>query len=226
VTTLPTVLPLATASTPPTDAIWWTLFHYYLFFGIAAGVLSIGFMIWATLAHRIRKGQELKPERYAYHPREHNWGNWKLILVLVIITVSVQSFVEYQTFGSSSLVTLPKGDPITIGVVGRQWDWLFVYPNGVNVEGNLTVPQNQVIVLNITSSDVFHAFFIPALSVGKDAVPGHYTTVWFNATQTGTYLIECKELCGVGHAYMLAHLSVVPQASYTEWYSTLGENET
>lgn len=224
---LPTVVPLATGNAEaPTNQIWWGLFHYYLFLGISVAVVVIGFMIYSTLAHRIRKGHEYREDRFAYLPREHNWGNWKSILVILMITISIQSFVEYQTFGATSLVTLPKGDPITIGVIGRQWDWVFVYPNGVTVEGNLTVPQNENIVLNITSVDVLHAFFIPALSVGKDAVPGHYNTVWFNATQVGSYLIECKELCGVGHAYMLAHLSVVPQASYQRWYSTLQENQT
>jgi cytochrome c oxidase subunit 2 len=214
--------------TPPTDVIWWTLFHYYLFFGLSAGIIVIGFMIYMTFAHRIRKGEHLESRQYAYHPREHNWGNWRLILVLVIVTVSVQAFVEYETFASTSLVTLPKGgDPMTIGVIGRQWDWVFVYPNGVQVVGNLTVPQDADIILNITSIDVLHAFFIPALSVAKDAVPGYYTTLWFNATQTGSYLIECKELCGVGHAYMLAHLSVIPSTTFQTWYSGLTtENDT
>lgn len=226
---MPVFIPLAsTAATPPTDAIWWGLLRYYLFFGIAAGVIVIGFMVYTTIANRATKEEQRnkKFKEYSYHPREHNWGNWKMILPLVLITVSVQAFVEYQTFASTGLYTPPSGDPITIGVIGRQWDWVFVYPNGAQVVGNLTVPQNQVIILNITSIDVFHSFTIPSLSVAKDAIPGHYNTLWFNATQTGSYLIQCKELCGIGHAFMLAHLSVISPPTYQTWYSNLLENGT
>jgi cytochrome c oxidase subunit 2 len=224
---IPLLSPLAAAaSTPPTDAIWYGLQRYYLFFGISAGIIVIGFMIWTTIHHRTPRYAEKQGE-YAFHPRENNWGNWKTILPLILITVSVQAFVEYQTFASTGLYVPPKaGDPITIGVIGRQWDWEFVYPDGVQFVGNLTVPKDEEVILNITSTDVFHSFTIPALSVARDAIPGHYNTLWFNATQTGSYLILCKELCGVGHALMIAHLSVISQPDFQTWYSTLRANST
>jgi len=225
VTLLSALAPSSGGTTPPTDAIWYGLLRYYLFFGSAAGIIVIGFMVYAAAAHRRANKEQHK--KFAYRPAEHNWGNWKTILPLILITISVQAFIEYQTFASNGLYTPPgSGDPMTIQVIGRQWDWVFVYPNGVQDIGNLTVPQNAVIVLNITSIDVVHSLAIPALSVAKDAIPGRYSTLWFNATQLGSYLIECKELCGIGHAYMLAHLSVVTQPAFASWYATLKENGT
>ena len=202
---------LALAAQPPTDAIWYRLFYYYEFFGFAAGAIVIGFMVWQVLING-RGGRSDVQEAPKFHPRESGWGDLKTILRLLAITGSVLAFVEYQTFASNSLYVPPQSaDPLHIQVIAKQWEWIFVYPNGVRIEGNLTVPQNEEVILNITSIDVAHSFTIPNLSVAKDAIPGRYNTLWFNATSTGTDIIRCKELCGIGHALMLGYLTVVTQ---------------
>jgi cytochrome c oxidase subunit 2 len=61
----------------------------------------------------------------------------------------------------------------------------------------------------------------PALDVAKDAQPGIYTQLWFNATQTGVFPIQCRQLCGVGHALMLSKLVVVSASDYQKWYAAL-----
>ena len=212
--------PLPLDITPPTDVIWYSLFHYYLFLGFAAGTIVICFMIYSVLVNRRRKGVvRPAPE---FEDREHLWGNWRGTLLILLLTGSVLGFVEYQTFASTGLVVTPTGtDPIHIEVIGQQWDWIFVYPNGDRVIGNLTVPQNAEIVLNVTSDDVAHSFTIPSLSIAKDAVPGHFNALWFNATQLGSYAIRCKELCGIGHALMIGTLTVLTPAAYDRWYSSL-----
>lgn len=204
----------------PTNEIWWSLLHYYLFLGFAAATIVLSWMTYNVEHNRKRNGAEKK--QHAFQKHEGEWGNWKGVLLILLITGSVLAFVEYETFASTGLITSPKnGDPIQIGVIGRQWDWIFVYPNGIQVVGNLTVPEGVNIILNVTSIDVVHSFAIPALSVAKDAVPGHYNTLWFNATQLGSYEIICKEFCGIGHALMTATLYVVPPASYNQWYASL-----
>jgi cytochrome c oxidase subunit II len=207
------------AAEPPTDSIWFSLFHYYLFLGSAAAIVVLTWMTYNILHYRKRRGQTRTPP--SYEKSEGEWGSWKSTMMILLVTGSVLAFVEYQTFAATGLVTSPKGDPINIEVIGRQWDWVFVYPNGVQVIGNLTVPEGETVLLNVTSIDVVHSFTIPALSVAKDAVPDHYNTLWFNATQTGTYEIECKEFCGIGHALMTGTLTVVTQAAYERWYDAL-----
>jgi len=205
---------------PPTDVIWYGLFHYYLFLGFAAGTIVICFMIYSVAKNRARKGVVRPAPKF--EDREHLWGNWKGTLMILLLTGSVLAFVEYQTFASTGLVVAPDGtDTIHIEVIGQQWDWIFVYPNGVRVIGNLTVPQNAEVVLNVTSDDVAHSFTIPSLSIAKDAVPGHFNALWFNATGLGSYTIRCKELCGIGHALMTGTLTVMSPAAYEQWYSSL-----
>lgn len=205
------------AATPPTVAIYSALQSYYIFLGTAAGVIVGIYMVYNIIKNRERPGRQAP----AFHHEEGDWGNWKGVVLLLCVTGSVLTFVEYQTFASANLVALPNDPNMTIGVTGRQYSWSFTYPNGYTDYQNLTVPINQIIILNITSADVTHGFFVPALDVGKDAQPGIYNQLWFNATQPGTFTIECRQLCGPGHADMLSKLVVLPTDQYNTWYAKL-----
>lgn len=205
-------------ATPPTVQIFNTLQNYYLILGGAAAVVVIGYMVFMIAKNRERPGRQTP----AYHHEEGDWGNWKGVVLLLCVTGSVLAFVEYETFASANLISIP--DPpntIQVGVVGRQFVWSFTYPNGYTDFQNLTVPLNTVVVLNITSADVTHGFYVPELDVAKDAQPGIYSQLWFNATQPGTFTIQCRQLCGVGHALMLSKLVVESAAAYNAWYSKL-----
>ena len=204
--------------TPPTVKIFSTLQNYYVFLGSAAGIIVGAYMVYQIAKNRERPGRQTP----AYHHEEGDWGNWKGVVLLLCVTGSVLTFVEYQTFASANLVAIP--DPpnsLQVGVVGRQFSWSFTYANGYTDFQNLTVPINTIVVLNITSADVTHGLYIPALDVAKDAQPGIYSQLWFNATQPGSFTIECRQLCGVGHALMISKLVVVSVAQYNAWYSKL-----
>ena len=101
---------------------------------------------------------------------------------------------------------------------------------------NLTVPEGWDIVLNITSKDVFHSMGITMLSEKEDAIPGKVNQMWFMVPQLKVsttpdvaavvctsdscfyqWAIRCFELCGVGHATMVANLTVVSQATWNAW---------
>ncbi len=204
---------------PPTVAIWTTLSNWYVIFGTAAGVVVTAYMVYQIMKNRVKPGREVP----AYHHEEEgDWGNWKGVVLLLCLTGSVLAFVEYQTFASASLITIPSApNSLHVEVTGRQYQWSFSYPNGYTDFNNLTVPANQIVILNLTSADVTHGFYIPALSVAKDAQPGITTQMWFNATQTGVFPIECRQLCGVGHTLMLSKLVVLSPADYQKWYSAL-----
>ena len=205
-------------ATPPTVQIFNTLQNYYLILGGAAAVIVIGYMVFMIAKNRERPGRQTP----AFHHEEGDWGNWKNVVLLLCVTGSVLAFVEYETFASANLISIP--DPpnaIQVGVVGRQFVWSFTYPNGYTDFQNLTVPLNTVVILNITSADVTHGFYVPELDVAKDAQPGIYSQLWFNATQPGTFTIECRQLCGVGHALMVSKLVVESATAYNAWYSKL-----
>ncbi len=204
-------------ATPPTVAIWTTLSNYYVILGTAAGIVVGAYMVYNIAKNRERPGREVP----AFHHEEGDWGNWKGVVLLLCVTGSVLTFVEYETFASANLVALPSDPGLKVGVMARQYSWAFTYPNGYTDFQNLTVPVNEVVVLNITSADVTHGFFIPALDVAKDAQPGIYNQLWFNATQPGVFTIECRQLCGAGHATMLSKLVVESVSQYNAWYSKL-----
>ena len=69
----------------------------------------------------------------------------------------------------------------------------------------------------MTSEDVIHGLWIPALRVKMDVVPGRYTSMWFRADQVGTYNLLCTEYCGDKHSDMLATVEVHTSEDYDAW---------
>jgi cytochrome c oxidase subunit II len=71
--------------------------------------------------------------------------------------------------------------------------------------------------VQVTASDVMHAFAMPSLGIKRDAVPGRLNETWFKANREGVYYGQCSELCGTNHAFMPAAIRVVSAAKYAEW---------
>ncbi len=207
----------AVSTVAPTAATWQSLFNLYTALGTAAGVVVIAWLMYYLLKYRERGSLTAKVEA-----KEETWRGAAATLA---VTGTLLFIVAFQTFSSFGLIVPPPqavSNGLHIRVVGHQWSWTFIYPNGAVVEANLTVPAGRDVVLNVTSRDVTHSIFIASLDVGIDATPGKYNIMWFNEPQAGVYTIRCRELCGVGHAFMIAKLTVVDPAAYNAWYSKLG----
>ena len=87
----------------------------------------------------------------------------------------------------------------------------------IEVDNELVVPVDKKVRIITTASDVIHAWFVPALGVKQDAIPGFVRDTWFKAEKTGTYRGQCAELCGRDHAFMPIVVKVVTQDEYTKW---------
>ena len=48
-------------------------------------------------------------------------------------------------------------------------------------------------------------------------IPGRYTTVWFEATKTGTYHLFCSQYCGTLHSAMIGDIVVMTPDDYQAW---------
>ncbi len=81
----------------------------------------------------------------------------------------------------------------------------------------VVVPVNKTVLVQVTASDVIHAWAIPAFGVKADGVPGRLNQTWFNAEQEGIFFGQCSELCGIEHSYMPIAVKVVSQAEYDAW---------
>jgi cytochrome c oxidase subunit 2 len=85
------------------------------------------------------------------------------------------------------------------------------------VTAEMAIPVNKEIHLLMHSKDVSHSFYVPALRIHQDFVPGLDLSVHFTATQVGKYEIACSQLCGLGHYNMRAFLEVMSQQDYDDW---------
>ena len=81
----------------------------------------------------------------------------------------------------------------------------------------VVVPVNKTVVVQVTASDVIHAWTIPAFAVKQDGVPGRIAELWFTAEREGVYFGQCSELCGKDHSYMPITVKVVSQQVYDDW---------
>ena len=124
-------------------------------------------------------------------------------------------------WGASLYVTMasPPEAALEIHVVGKQWMWKFQHPEGPREINELHVPVGQPVQLVMTSEDVIHSVYVPAFRIKMDAVPGRYTTLWFEATKTGTFHLFCAEYCGTSHAGMIGRVVVMAPAEYAQWLS-------
>jgi cytochrome c oxidase subunit II len=86
------------------------------------------------------------------------------------------------------------------------------------------VPVDKNIVVQVTATDVLHAFAMPAMGLKIDAVPGRLNETWFRPNRTGVFYGQCSELCGRNHAYMPIEMHVVTEEQYTAWLAAARED--
>jgi len=159
--------------------------------------------------------------RHSKHPKAEQVKDnsvleitWTLIPLIIVLLMFYYGYVAF-----SPQRVFPK-DAMNVTVVGRMWVWSFLYP-GDKESNMLELPVNKAVVLNLTSLDVIHSFYIPAFRQKEDCVPGKKNQMWFIPTMVGEYWILCAEYCGMNHSYMEAKVKVVPEAEYAAWITNL-----
>jgi cytochrome c oxidase subunit 2 len=110
-----------------------------------------------------------------------------------------------------------KPAELTINVSGMQYAWLFTYPDTDVTTGELHLPIGKTVEINMTASDVIHAFWIPEFRVKQDAIPGRQTNLRFTPRKAGDYQLICAELCGPYHGVMKSQVVVETQAAFDSW---------
>lgn len=163
-----------------------------------------------VIRYRRRPGSEPTPRISPPHSVEFGIYLGLISLFMFFWVVGFRQFVG---------MLVPPEDAIDVYVVGKQWMWKFSYPKGPASVGVLYVPAGRPVKLHITSRDVIHSFFVPEFRIKRDAVPGMYTTIWFQADEPADYPILCAEMCGVGHSYMRARVVVLAPQDYENWQS-------
>lgn len=147
---------------------------------------------------------------------------WLIASVILVSFLFGYGLVFYNQIQSAS-----AADTLIVKVNGEQWLWNYSYPQYGDVSSTtLVLPVNRPVRFDITSTDVQHSFWIPAMAVKQDAVPGQTTHISATPTQIGTYEVRCAELCGVYHSYMETPMEIVTPDFFDSWIATLQSGQS
>ena len=105
------------------------------------------------------------------------------------------------------------------------WTWDYTYPNGVRTFNELVVPEDQPVVLRMTSRDTIHSHFIPNYRIKEDSMPGRVTYMWFESGKPGEHVVACAEYCGHLHSRMTGKVVVLPREEFETWYKSESEKQ-
>jgi cytochrome c oxidase subunit 2 len=114
----------------------------------------------------------------------------------------------------------------TVRIISQQWAWTFIHggpdrelgtPDDITTIDELHVETGTVYHFQLESRDVLHSFSVPVFRLKQDAVPGRRITGWFEPTKTGTFDIQCAEICGIGHGIMAARIVIETPEQHAAW---------
>jgi cytochrome c oxidase subunit 2 len=193
----------------------------------------MGLLAWCII--RYNKRANPTPARWSHNTAVE--VTWTLVPVLILVFIAIFSFkllFAYHDMGKPDL---------TVKATGYQWYWGYEYPDQKIPEfvANLlpedqaqkkgvpyrlaatqpmVVPVNKTVQVLVTGADVIHSWAVPAFGVIMDAIPGRVNQTWFRVDRIGTYYGQCRELCGVDHAFMPIEVKVVSQADFNAWVAS------
>ena len=192
------------------DALLWSMTAVTGVVAAAVIVLLVLFCIrYRRAAHVNRAMRDAAGERR--HGLEITWITVPLLIFLVFFFWGAWLYFDYES---------PPARPLEIYVVARQWMWKLEHANGRREINELHVPRGRPVKLVMTSQDVIHSFYVPALRVKRDVVPGRYAVLWFTATRAGEYHLLCAEYCGTDHSRMGGRIVVLEPDAYAHWLET------
>jgi cytochrome c oxidase subunit II len=113
--------------------------------------------------------------------------------------------------------TQGKAADVVVNVLGLQYAWIFTYPESGITSGELHIPADKEVQLNITAQDVLHAFWVPQFRLKQDAIPGRTSELRFFPKVPGSYPVVCAELCGGFHGAMRTQAIVHTPEDYEAW---------
>jgi cytochrome c oxidase subunit II len=192
------------------DDIFLALTSLTVFFTILVFVLII------VLSIRYRRGSNVNRANPVHHNLavELAWSFPPLALGLFMFAWNVKPYAEAFN---------PPADAEEIFVIGKRWMWHMQHSvNGIRENNELHVPMGRPFKLTIISQDVIHGFYVPDFRMKRDAMPGQYNTVWFQATKPGKHHLFCSEYCGTDHSQMGGWIYVMTPEDYNNWVKSGG----
>lgn len=213
---------------------------FILLVAVPVFIFVVLMLIYTMLRFRRRHQDASKSVSQTKHNRVYIglWIGASLVINLFLFihpTASAQQeyFKEAQQYNSNP-------NTLEVDVVARQWEWFFSYPQygitqAVDANGNsvLVLPVDRPVKFVLRSYDpnhsydsevdVIHSFWIPSFGIKTDVIPGETryeyidpTVITSTATNQMTR-VQCAEVCGPGHPFMEADVSVVSSSDFDKW---------
>ena len=192
---------------------------------VAVAILSFALIIVALINFRQSKNPTATRHMSGWITRLIILDIAMIIFDIIIAVFSTWGWAETILKGEESLEAR-HGEALTVNVSGRQFFWAFDYPGADGKFGtaddftlgnDLIVEKDRLVILNMTSGDTIHSFFVPHLRVKYDVIPGRTTRVWFVPKEAGEYPAICTELCGLGHYRMMSNVRVLNTNDFDDW---------
>ncbi len=200
---------------------------------VVIGVLVFGAMFWSMIIHRRSTGQQ--PAHFHESTTvEILWTVVPFVILVLMAVPATKTLIDIYDTSESGL---------DVQITGYQWKWHYKYL-GQDVEffSNLATPADQIhnkapkdehyllevdqplvvpvgtkVRFLITAADVIHSWWVPALAVKKDAIPGFVNESWTRIEKPGLYRGQCTELCGKDHGFMPIVVEAKSQEDFAKW---------
>lgn len=186
---------------------------FWMVFWIAAavfGLVAVGLIVMVVLFRDRGEGKSKDPKQLH--------GNAKLEVLWTVIPALVLAAIAVPTVSAVFELTGCDDNSMRVEVIGHQWWFEYHYPDyGFETANELVMPVDEEVCLEMTSEDVMHNFWVPALHGKRYLVPGQTTLLRFEADRTGVFQGHCAEFCGLSHSLMRAQVKVVPRAEFEAW---------
>ena len=216
-------------------------------FWIAAVVMvgitvAMVWLIWRYRVKSYRGDDEWPAQTHGHVPLEVGWTVGFLVTMAAVAAIMLWSLptVDATEVNKMSVDIEDRSvewEP-TVVVVGNQWWWEFRYyftdqvdladlrahgdaktlpPADIVTSGQMMVPTGEEVELIVTSRDVIHSFWIPALNGKRDAVPNRFSPWKVEASDPGFYFGQCTEFCGLSHSRMRMQVVALTPAGFQSW---------
>jgi cytochrome c oxidase subunit 2 len=203
---------------------------------VVVSIAVFGFMFYSLVAYRKSNGHEPA----TFHEHTGVEIAWTIVPTLILIAMAIPA-------SKTLIEVYNTDDPdLSVLVTGYQWKWKYEYLledgekvaffstlktprdeiNNIDkknehylleVDNALYLPINKKTRFLITANDVIHSWWVPALSIKKDAIPGFINESWAKPLELGTYRGQCAELCGKDHGFMPIVVEIVEQETFDSW---------
>jgi cytochrome c oxidase subunit II len=222
-----------TSGVTPISQQIYTLHMLIFYVCVVIGIIVFSVLIYSLIEHRKSKGA--KPaDFHSSLSIEILWAVIPFIILVLMAIPATQVLIRMDNTAHSQ---------INIKVTGYQWKWQYEYLDyGIKYFSNLSTPAEQIegkapknpwyllevdhplvvpvhqkIRFLVTSNDVIHSWWVPALGIKRDAIPGFIYEAWATIDTPGIYRGQCAELCGVNHGFMPIVVEAKTEEDFKKW---------